>query len=922
MIFSIIHFPSTVLKRLGSFLSIVLFAACSDSDNHSVEQIYTPIDSSSSTLSYIGGAPANFSEVDPTNISLKDEYGDDPAWVEFYNSSEIPVNLNGLYLTDDIAEPRKWQFGDVPIAAGEHAVVFLSGKNLPNFEAPSDSFNMIGPGVWSWADNQLDENPGTSFTRPYAYNSYKSKNDDGTFTISAEMQYGENETLGWHSACLFVGIGSSSAEDTYDLRGKNELLLKGFVSAGTKVFVQLAQPDIDDYKGFGTVITGTGDSNSTYSIALPQNKDFPDLEHIYGTRLSPENNEMGLVQLTFTSYIARKSGHAAHASFKIKNTGGVLYLTNGEAILDSVAYPELPIGKTWGTDALGYWGYADPSPRAIATTLLFPTRAETLQLPPSGFYTEPFYLSLESLGSEIRCETSGAVPTATSPLFVNPTLVSQTSVFRCAAFQSGALPGPITSRTYVFEQQPTLATVFLTGNPDAWFNPDTGIYMEGNNAQATEPHYGANYWKDIELPIFVEFFEPNIPTPTFSENAGYQIFGNYSRMNDKKSAAIVFKEKYGKTRLHYTLFPEYPQLNKFRVFLLRNNGSNFKNDYIRDRLASSVSKGLGVDYQKARPAIVFYNGVYFGIHNIRERSTEYYFETNYDLEPENIDLLKADHSASNGSAVNYLQMVRYLETNGAESDEAYAAIQNWMDVDNFMNYMHVELFANNRDWPSNNLKKWRSQSPATLWKWFLYDLDGSWGNQFSVDNGNIFEFATTENGEPWPNGPESTFLLRTLLTNAQFKTAFINRFAALLATRFAPTVLKEKIDIMMAEIKAEIPRDQERWNHSTTFMSRQLNNIYDFAATRRDVIQSEMQEFFDLTEIAPVTLSTSGSGTIAVHILPIDVPATISFFKGLPVTVSAIPGTGSVFSSWSDGDTSPVKTFLPEELPNLQAIFK
>ena len=121
-----------------------------------------------------------------------------------------------------------------------------------------------------------------------------------------------------------------------------------------------------------------------------------------------------------------------------------------------------------------------------------------------------------------------------------------------------------------------------------------------------------------------------------------------------------------------------------------------------------------------------------------------------------------------------------------------------MDVDNFINYLHTEIFANNRDWPSNNLKKWRSSSPVTKWKWFLYDLDFGWGNEYSEFKGNIFDFTLTDSGPDWPNGPASTFLQRTLMQNEEFKSAFINRFSVLLVTYFSPGILKENMPIVEA----------------------------------------------------------------------------------------------------------------------------
>lgn len=518
--------------------------------------------------------------------------------------------------------------------------------------------------------------------------------------------------------------------------------------------VRLAQPDIEDYKGWYSNIKGTGDSNSTYQILLPQNTSFPDLVNIYGTRFAPNYNEMRMLTFEFYSYIAFNRGSEAHTSFKLKKKGGSLYLINQEGILDSVAYPELPPEKTWSKGETG-WGYADASPKGATLSTIWAEQLGKIELPPSGFFSEPFNLEFPAVtGQEVRCEVGGFLPKETSPVMSGSILINQSLVIRCALFKAGALSGEVVSRTYLFETQPTVATVFITGDPLSFFDPDTGIYELGPNASPEMPNYGANFWADRELPIHVDLIEANSKTPAFSLNAGYQIFGNYSRANDKKSVAIVFREQYGENRLEYPLFPEHPNLTEFKVFLLRNNGSDFGLDYIRDMLSSSISRGLGVDYQKGRASVVFYNGEYFGIHNIRERSNEYYFETNYGLDPKSIDLLKANNEASSGSSVGYTEMMDWIEANGVVSNENYQFVSTLMDVNNYLNYVHTEIFNNNRDWPGNNLKKWRNTNPVTPWKWFLYDQDFGWDFPYveSQYNYNIFEFVTEENGSDWPNG--------------------------------------------------------------------------------------------------------------------------------------------------------------------------
>ncbi|SHM19133.1 CotH protein [Fibrobacter sp. UWB7] len=919
-------FSAQVYRTFGSLLFVALvLSACTD-DNPS--SLILDMESSSSAsgdaggtkLPFVGG-PVMFTEVDPVNVDFKDHEGDDAGWVELFNTSADTVNLSEMYLTDSQEEPFKWKLGDVKMAPNSFLVIFLSGKNYPDYVMPHDSIDMIGSGCWTWTDAESDP-PGCSYADPLPGYDEKCFSENGQSRIGTVMKLGENEELGWSSISFFVGTGSSDPSDVLDISAANEILIQAYITKGRNVSVRLAQPDIDDWKGYEMVLEGTGDSSTVYRMALPTGTTFPDLANIYGTRLSPEASESQEVTLKVFSYIARNRGHEPHAGFKLSKKGGSLYLVNADAsIVDSVSYPELPLGKTWNYG--GSWGYADPSPYGYSSSLTF-TREEnidTLLFPPSGFYAEPFILNLESTNNAV-CETGGKMPSEKTP-FQKNILIDKTTVIRCAKIAPQSLPSDVVTRTYIFEAASTVPAVFLTTDPNSLFDPDTGIYMEGPNAQSKEPHYGANYWLDKEIPVTVELMEPGTSSPAFAKNAGLKIFGNYSRQNDKKSVAITFREKYGDSHLKYPLFPEFPELNKFKVFLLRNNGSNYGNDYIRDRLASSVSEGLGVDYQRGRFAVVYYNGEYFGIHSIRERSTADYFETHYGLDPDKIDLLKADNAVSAGSAVDYVALMDWLESNHLDKEENYAYIASQIDVDNFINYMHTELFANNRDWPANNLKKWRNTSSKTPWKWFLYDLDFGFGNDYSKYKNNIFEFATAEDGESWPNGPESTLLLRRLLENEGFKAAFINRMAVLLQMNFESSRVLARIEKMMAEIQSEISRDQKRWGLSASKMTKQLNAIKNFAMNRPNVVYGELQEFFALGETAAVSLSVSGSGRILVHNLPVDVSKmTVNFFTGFPVTLSAEPLMGSTFAGWSDGESSPTRVILPECVSEVTAIFK
>lgn len=52
------------------------------------------------------------------------DYGVYDDWIELYNTTAIPLNLNGLYLSDDYANPTKWAFPDMILMPYSYMIVW------------------------------------------------------------------------------------------------------------------------------------------------------------------------------------------------------------------------------------------------------------------------------------------------------------------------------------------------------------------------------------------------------------------------------------------------------------------------------------------------------------------------------------------------------------------------------------------------------------------------------------------------------------------------------------------------------------------------------------------------------------------------------------------------------------------------------
>ena len=72
------------------------------------------------------GSPVVINELmaDNDNI-IMDPQGDNDDWVELFNRTDSPVDLTGMYLSDKVDNPTKWQFPDgTEIAANGYLIVW------------------------------------------------------------------------------------------------------------------------------------------------------------------------------------------------------------------------------------------------------------------------------------------------------------------------------------------------------------------------------------------------------------------------------------------------------------------------------------------------------------------------------------------------------------------------------------------------------------------------------------------------------------------------------------------------------------------------------------------------------------------------------------------------------------------------------
>lgn len=373
-------------------------------------------------------------------------------------------------------------------------------------------------------------------------------------------------------------------------------------------------------------------------------------------------------------------------------------------------------------------------------------------------------LSAVSPTDSIFYTIDGSEPTQNDQLYSSPINLWKTTSIRARIIRSGHLPGAITTQTYLINESHNLPIVSVNTDPVNLWDQEYGIYVMGNNAENEFPHFGANFWEDWERPAHIEMYETD-GSLAFQLDAGIKIFGAWSRGHPQKSISIHARKSYGADGINYKIFKE-KDISKFETIILRNSGNDFNNTMLRDAYCNRIVSTLELDQQAYRPAIVYLNGEYWGIQNIREKVNEEFIAANHGIQEDQIDILEGNGEAVKGNAEHYEALLEYLYTHSLSIDENYDYIKTQIDIDNFIKYQLSEIFIDNRDWPGNNVKFWRERSPIGKWRWIMYDSDfgfDTWGNENKSFN--TLNFALEPNGPGWPNPLWSTFILRKLTEN-------------------------------------------------------------------------------------------------------------------------------------------------------------
>ena len=655
-----------------------------------------------------------------------------------------------------------------------------------------------------------------------------------------------------------------------------------------------------------------------------------------------------------------KEDNRLHADFRLESGKGcTVYLFKGDnkEPVDSLPYldgkpmvkmpaPDVAFGRK--TDGADEWGYQlTPTPGQANTgntckakdILGAPVFSQQGRVT-TGKSPVSLTLSLPEKspeGAYITYTTDGSEPKANGRKYTGAITISKTTVIRAKVFCEGYLSPMSSAQSYIFHPRAMTLPIFSVQTDDRYLNSkELGLFYNNKSKEDKKLH-------DWRRPVNVEFFDAIDTESKINQLGETRIQGGQSRANDLKSMVFYANKRFDPDhkRFQYEFFPDQkPGVKEFKSFSLRDGGNDFSDLYFRDLIIQrTMASHVGLDWQAGHSAVLYINGTYMGMLNIRERSNEDNIYSNYDG-LEDIDMIEIGHERVDN-------VDKFIEEQKEGDDKFYAAFkafysekghtleeyEQWIDVDEYLNMAVMNLFYANIDWPGNNLVFWRpndddkdSGLPKT-WRVIVKDTDfglGLYGRKSDYNTIDLLYNPGAHPGDNWAFTEPATRLIKNMLEDAAIRSKFIDKCCVYAGDFMNAEGTGAVIDAIQKEALEEFVAHRAKYPSWGGNSREEIINKFDNAKKwlagyteqswwgagttyrpRADYFLEHVSKQFSLDSTVPVTINKGLSGLENIEVKINDIVLSKGTFNGkgfagrdITLTWTNTGDTDANYSGW------------------------
>lgn len=601
-----------------------------------------------------------------------------------------------------------------------------------------------------------------------------------------------------------------------------------------------------------------------------------------------------------------------HTNFKLSNGNEPVILTapDGLTIVDKINPTNLSQDASYGRQPDGsskLFFFETPTPDSTNNTKAY----KKISQPPvislsGGFYTsnQKTAITVSQPNTMIVYTINGSFPS----LKLDSTVLNEykkeinidsSIVIRARAMEDSAIASIDVSNTYLINVITKLPVISIATDPDNFFGATNGIYVDK----------GIKFKRDWLRPVNIQMYESDKKL-IFNTSANVKLFGRTAIYYPEKTLAVYFTGP--NNEIDYKLFEDKP-LTKFKSILLRNSSDDWYRTMFRDGLQHTlVNNHSNVDLMAYRPSIVFINGKYWGIHNLREKVNEDYIAGNHNVNRDSIDMmyiyfrdsLNITTELKSGDSIVFYQLLDYIKKTDFKISSNFNYISSKIDIDNLLDLEVIESFVSNASW-DHNCKMWKTKDKDCKWRSVMYDLDKGFG----IYNTAIYDSTLVDIYN-------RNIIFKRLIKNTEFRNIFIQKMNAHLNSTFDISRCLSFVSRLQNDIADEMPNHIARWNGkcwvdkcgipSMDYWNASVEKMRKFSNLRPEEMRKQMIKFFKLQDkrfYLNLAVEPSGTGTITVE--NVDVMSTNdkskgSYFSDIPINLKAIAANGYHFIKWKE----------------------
>lgn len=703
--------------------------------------------------------PLSINEVMLSNkATLADDAGLFPDWVELYNYGSEMLPLDGLFLRKD---GKDWQLPARQLSPGSCLVVFCDGSERDDLHA---SFSLSKDGVdlmLVTAEGALIE----EFQVPACGEDQSVfRSEDGASIITD-----------------FPTPGFANGMDGYVEMMSSRKCDSPLQINEVMVYNQWELPQNGAYYDLVELVNRSDAELNLQEYYLSDKGGDRALFHLPDRVLAPGE----IVTVYCTGDESRSGG--LFAPFGLSAVRDQLYLSRSDGTLaDYVSLHDIPyygsIGRMVGEN--GFFYFARPtagSPNALGCRLI---AEKPLLLGRDGVFDGVDSVQVElQAGGDIYYTTDGSAPSAASQKYTGPLTLTKTSVIRAINIESGKIDSEVLELGFIINEGHTLPVVSLVGDPADITGP-AGLYR--------------NPGKDMERPGAVKYFEDG---QSFSIECGIKLHGETSKMAQaKKSFKLNFRSRYD-GELHYDLFGN--GVTDFSSILLRAAQESTYSTLMRDNIVHQLAIRCfpALPAQDYKYAVLYINGEYWGVYNIREAHSEEHYAYHYGYDPDTVTHWKElwDKSSPIG------EVCRFALNRNLADDDNYNYVAEHINIDSVIGWTILQAWCSNHDCNPPNARFYYSTEDDKL-SYALVDLDLG---MFEYDVFDVPLHGSVVDGYRYAYAFNN--LANKLMENKQYQLRMAELLSEALHGDMADEKVLEMIDDFADQLRPEIPRDRERW---------------------------------------------------------------------------------------------------------------